>query len=320
MIYKIAASVWLISLITVGSTAIADLQSDTAKIGAAPVSVSSDPTKDFSLIDKFQAEVEAGFPPCTQAQWQSKSAATQQRCKLVKWAQEEFTDYPHCSRFFIEPGEKGKVGDLGKMIARMVGEDIRQNRDASVFMQNYADFDAPNRCPGFKNFTPDMKVAFYTWIYELTAFAESSCNPNVKNNTDNDVPNGPAVCMYQMELAPELRSWRGPNCKSLSKEAIMTPEGCTACAFDVLKGSMNRNKAPFGILNKEKTKRIAGSYWHSHNPMPEAEHIAGLTKYLACKEKNPKVYKKVCSLDPRIKFYERLGGFPGCDRETPVKK
>ena len=323
MKYNLLATLSFAAVISAASLSFAAEETDTAlSDGAiiAPMSVAADVTKDFSLIDAFQTEIEAGFPPCTEEQWQSKSPATRQRCNLVKWAQEEFVDFPHCARFFIEPGPQGKVGDLGKMIAKMVGEDIKKNREASVFMQNYPDWDTPNMCPGFKDFTPDMKVAFYTWIYELTAFAESTCKPDIKANVDGDVPNGPAVCMYQMEYAQDLRAWRGPNCKAQTKEGILTPQGCTACAFDVLKGTMIRNNRPFGVLNPEKTKRVKGSYWHSHNPMPEAEHQAGLTKYLDCKEKNPKVYKKVCTLDPRIKFYERLGGFPGCNRVTPVKK
>ena len=321
---KILVSLLSAALISAASLLSANEQIDADTAGStdgAMITTAMDPTKDFSLIDAFEQEVETGFPPCTEEQWQSKSPATQQRCQLVKWAQEEFEDYPHCARFFIEPGPQGKVGDLGKMIAKSIGEDIRKNREASVFMQDYAeDFDRPNMCPGFKNFTPDMKVAFYTWIYELTAFAESSCNADVEPNTDNDVPNGPAVCMYQLEKAVALRSWRGPSCKALSETEILTAKGCTACAFDVLRERMTKNKRPFGVLNKERTKRIVGSYWHSHNPMPEAEHNTGLNKYLECKAKNPKVYKKVCTLDPRIKFYERLGGFPGCNRATPVKK
>jgi hypothetical protein len=284
-----------------------------------PVAAQTDYRNDFSEIDSFDTLLNSNLEDCDPQKHNMSNPRTYQNCKVLEWGQALSDLHPHCKRFFIS--DDGKIGELAALISKMVADDIKTNRENSGFMKMSAQFEKKFEgqpiCPGFKDFTPLMKVAFYTWIFELTAYAESTCNENIKPNTAADVPNGPAVGLYQLELKQSLRSWRGGACKTLKDNEILTAKGNTACSFQIMKSFLDKTGSPFGDIDP-KTKKIRPfSYWHSHNPMtPEAEEKA-IKKYRECAAKNPKVASKVCTLDPRAKFFGRLGKFPLCQKALP---
>ena len=268
----------------------------------------------FSGVTNFQKIVDKGL---------SCENETAENCLLIQWIEEKYREYPACKAFFADD-QKGKPGPLAVMVAKSIADDIAKNKFDSVFMKDNSDFDQPQICPGFKNMTPMQKVAFHTWIFELTAFPESGCNAGVTPNSASDVPNGPAVCLYQLELAQSLRKWRGPNCARLTPDEILKAEGCSACALDEYKRHMTRFGHPFAKLSADGTQKLDPAYWASHNPLTAATR-AKRDIFVACKGKyknDRKAQKANCvgsnEWEAPINFFKRLPRFPLC--QTPEAK
>lgn len=256
--------------------------------------------KDFEKIDNF-ANLIQNTLSCTADMQDSTSEADRQTCILISWAKEEFKDYPYCGKFFVN--KDGQVGELAKHISSLVAEDIKIHENESVFMKDNPDFEL--YCKGFKKMTPTIRVAFYTWIFEITAFMETTCKPETINNSPG-VPNGPAVGLYQLEDRVSLRSYRGPHCKVSSAE-IRTAKGNTGCAFDIMKGQLERHGRPFGVLNEDKTKRIITSYWYSHNPLNAKQEKAAIDAEAKAEKANKKPTEP-----PADRFFRYVPRFPLC--------
>jgi hypothetical protein len=193
--------------------------------------------------------------------------------KLVNWEADNARRYPYCAGFFMD--EQGKPGPLATVIGKLIASDIRSNGTKSVFMEDYSQFVAA--CPAFSKLSGPSKVGFYTWFFEVLAYPETTCNPNRRLYAPN-VPNGPAVGLYQLEYDPKLRSWRGPHC-GVSRQEIMTPQGNSACAFDIFKDQLQNYHNPFGSIDA-KGRRTQTDYWQSLNPTPppkpvHAVHVNG---------------------------------------------
>ncbi len=243
---------------------------------------------------------------------------SEQGCVLIKWLQQKHETYAKsCQGFFVD--EKGGLGEMSKAIARHILSDLEENRENSVFYKNNPDFD--KLCPGFKKMNPMQKLAFHTWIFELTAFPESTCNVGIPANRSAEVPNGPAVCLYQLELSPELRKWRSAGFKqkncAVSEKEILTLEGCTGCAFDDYKRHIIANGRPFGTLTPDGTKRLNRAYWASQNPLPTST-VDCMEKYSGLDSKNKPLWLSKCKgalaewIAP-VKFFGRIGRFPLCE-------
>lgn len=243
-------------------------------------------------------------------------------CLLIDWLKWKHQSYAkNCKEFFLD--EQGNLGKFSKITATLIAEDVKNYGDQSKFVQTNSDFD--RLCPNFKNFTTTQKIAFHSWIFELLAFPESTCNINVKPNLA--APTTKAVCLYQLEDRPEIRKWRSnqykfkpPRC-AVSAAQILTIEGCTGCAFDEYKRKTIKDGSPFGVLNAQ-GKRTSGAYWASHNPLSSSQE-ACLEKYLDPKTGKPLMsgkkptYLLKCAKSnnewmPRYKFFRRLQRFPLC--------
>jgi hypothetical protein len=238
-------------------------------------------------------------------------------CLLVEWLKAKFQEFSkNCQGFFIN--QNGEVGSFSKVISNLILSDIEAHEEQSVFVKSIADFD--KYCPRYKDFSLMQKVAFHGWIFELTAFPESSCDVKVKPN--KLAPTTPAVCMYQLEGPPSTRKWRSHGLKpqrcAVSYKEILTMEGCTGCAFDEFQRKMKKDGTPFGVINA-KGKFISRSYWASQNPLSEAtlqcfeKYSSGKTSALRRK------YLKECKSmgannewPARAKFFKRLPRFPLC--------
>lgn len=182
-------------------------------------------------------------------------------CVMIEWAKNEAIDKKHCADFFIN--EDGNLGELGQLMSRLVSEDIIKEGENSVFLKNYPEIE--KICPNYPKFTTGVRIGFYTYWMEVLAFFESTCNPD-KINDNKDVPNGPAVGLYQMEPKPSTRSWRGPLCKVSEKE-IKTAKGNTGCAFEIFRALLKSGKI-FGQRDP-KTGKLSGiRYWHAQNEPP----------------------------------------------------
>lgn len=120
--------------------------------------------------------------------------------KYLAWEQKNYFRLPACSGFYVDP--KGKVGPLTDTVAKLVAQDIETYGNKSPFMQNYSQFEAV--CKNFDLMNASEKVGFYAWFFENLAFHETTCSP-IPENTAANVPNGPAVGLYQLEYDP-----RGP--------------------------------------------------------------------------------------------------------------
>lgn len=244
-------------------------------------------------------------------------------CLLINWMKWKHKSYPaECQGFFLD--EKGNLGSFSKETMTLFAQDIKQNKDQSVFLKSNPDFD--RLCPNFKNFTTTQKLAFHSWLFELLAFPESSCKVNI--NANNNAPTTRAVCLYQLEDRPEIRKWRSegfnpPRCAVSSKE-ILTMSGCTGCAFDEYKRKTLKDGTPFGIFD-DKGRRISGSYWASQNPLTEAQEKC-LEQYSDPKTGRPlmkggkPLYLSKCHGSnnewmARYKYFRRIQRFPLCGTE-----
>ena len=240
-------------------------------------------------------------------------------CLLINWLHWKHQDYsPKCREFFLD--NSGKLGAYSKQLASLMLNDIIRNKDKSVFSQNVPDFEIV--CPGFNGFTLIQKMAFHGWIFELTAFPESSCNVDVKPAVG---VNDTAVCMYQLELNKENRYWRSkgtePKYCAVSNEEIQTMKGCTGCAFDEYMRKLKKDGTPFGDVKDG--KKIRGSYWASHNRLP-AEQKACMEKHPGKNNKGRPNWLDKCKDEgfspnwewqARVNFFKRLPRFPLC--KTP---
>jgi len=245
-------------------------------------------------------------------------------CLLIEWLQWKHHDYAkNCKGFFLD--ENGVVGSFSKLTTGLMAEDVKKFGDQSLFMKTNVDFD--RICPNFKNFTMEQKIAFHGWIFELTAFPESTCDINVKPNTS--APNDVAVCMYQLEKNVDKRKWRSsrfsPKRCAVSSAEILTVAGCTGCAFDEYKRKMTNDGTPFGVFDAN-GKKISGSYWASHNPL-SATQLACFEQYFDRKTKKPMMTGKKATYlikcpnsnnewFARYKFFGRLPRFPLCGSDA----
>lgn len=245
-------------------------------------------------------------------------------CMLIRWLQWKHESYAaNCKHFFID--EKGKLGDYSKEVSSLILENISEQGANSVFVKNNPDFE--KYCPGFKDFTISQKVAFHGWIFELTAFPESTCR--VQSPVNHDAPQTKAVCMYQLEDKPDIRAWRSARFQkkrcAVSEKELLTMKGCTGCAMDEYTRKMIVHGTPFGSFD-EKRNRIRSSYWASHNPL-HPDSAACFEKYRGYEkfpQKDPKTGKALwmqnCEFAnhewrPRYLFFKRIQRFPLCKTE-----
>lgn len=254
---------------------------------------------------------------CHQSDETNDTNETKANCILIEWLKAKYIEYPkQCREFFIN--QNGKLGSYSKTILKLILEDVKTFAEKSVFVKNSPDFD--KYCPKFKDFNLLQKAAFHTWIFELTAFPESTCNVNVRGNPN--APTTTAVCMYQLEGPPSTRKWRSsgfqPERCAVSRKSLLTMEGCSGCAFDEYKRKINKDGTPFGVFNKA-GKRISGSYWASQNPLPEdALKCFKDNQGISRRTRKPLYLSKCEAFKPNIEwqarasFFRRLPRFPLC--------
>ncbi|MDR3608657.1 MAG: hypothetical protein P4M08_14940 [Oligoflexia bacterium] len=225
------------------------------QVACVPPAENTLSTKDIAMLTHIANGLNEGLAPiCDNANCD----------EFLAWAKDKSEHYPYCAPFFVD--KNGKVGPLAIAMAKRVAQDIKENGTHSVFMQKYPQFQAA--CPGFSKMNGSEMVGFYTYFFEILAYSETTCNPSEKSYAAN-VPNGPAVGLYQLEYDPRLRSWRGPAC-GVSRQEIMTAEGNTACAFDIFKAQLQAHHDPFGSINS-KGLRTQTNYWQSLNPLPPSQ-------------------------------------------------
>lgn len=293
-----------------------------AKSGSLGCVDCSTPTS-FPLTDSFASYAQE-FISKINSSFVCKKDSDKNDCLLIDWLKWKHKSYAeNCKGFFLD--EQGKLGHFSKITAGLMAEDIKNFGEKSIFTKNNSDFD--KFCPHFKNFTTAQKIAFHSWIFELTAFPESTCNINVKPNTH--APTTKAVCLYQLEDRPSIRKWRSngftPQRCAVSASEILTVEGCTGCAFDEYKRKTKKDGTPFGIVNNT-GKRVSSAYWASHNPLAPIQQ-ACFEKYYDAKLKKPfmtgkkATYLLKCPGSnnewlPRYKFFGRIQRFPLCGTEA----
>lgn len=240
-------------------------------------------------------------------------------CLLIQWLKWKHHDYPAaCKDFFIN--NDGQLGKYSQLVSNLMLQDIQENKENSIFLKDSDDIIA--YCPGYKKFSTMQKVAFHNWIFELTAFPESSCNPNTKPNLH--APTTKAVCMYQLEDKPEFRYWRSAGFKTkrcaVSEKEIYTMEGCTGCAFDEYKRKVNKDGTPFGVFDMSTGKKLSGSYWASHNPLMKNQYECMAANNTKLKNGTPAWLKNCKNANwewlARLKFFGRLTRFPLCETDA----
>lgn len=257
-----------------------------------------------------------------------------QSCLLIDWLKWKHQSYSkNCQGFFLDAN--GKVGAFSKILAELMINDIKKNKEKSLFVNNNEQFQ--KLCPGFDKFTLNQKLAFHGWIFELTAFPENVCTN--ANSVVKGV-NSAAACMLQLNYPTNMRGFYSSgaknadgtsekHCKITPKE-LLTDRGCLSCGFDVYKWHMTKYDGnPFGEIANG--KKINGSYWASQNPLsPAAENC--FVKYLDAKnsvKKDPKTGKPLFLTQckslganwewtPRYKFFKRIQRFPLC--KTDIAK
>ncbi len=188
-----------------------------------------------------------------------------QSCKILKFSKSKYDEYgKNCAQFFND--KDGKLGRLSILLTKQISSSILNEKD-SPFLKSYPDLVNDQVCPGYEKMEATSKVAFWTWFFEIMGFFETSCNPNSKNSA-NDVPNGPAVGLFQLEYQKSLRKWRGPNC-AVDEKTILTAEGNTACAVDEMKRLLKKNGVIFGQRDLKTGKLTVPNYWHALNQLPK---------------------------------------------------
>lgn len=205
-----------------------------------------------------------------------------EECDFIKWAQARASKYEHCASFFVDGS--GQLGKLGRLVAKNVADDVIAGQGSSEFLNLHPDIQA--LCPGFKSLSPVGKIWFYVHLFEIMGYLENTCGEQGRNTAAN-VPNGPAVCTYQLEQHLHDRSWRGPHCK-VSDAEIQKPAACTACAIDIMKGLFTSKTRILGIRNPKdiagqndnNMSRLNTSYWQAMNqPKQKAQPPKGTGIY-----------------------------------------
>ena len=244
-------------------------------------------------------------PACEGDHAQFCETRSQNQCATAAWIENAYSKYPWCSAFFIKPpsspqtpptkaekaaaihqqmpiGQSGHFGPLAQVLITQVAADIKQNGEKSPFMGQYADIQAA--CPGFEKMNALERVGFYTYVLEILSYNETSCNPRMINNAP-DVPNSPAVGLFQLENKSAFRKSRPLSCQTappqknidpqtgkltglISKGSIMDPRVNTKCAVDIMGHLLTRNQALWGEKGK-------GSYWQSLNPIHTTKTVNG---------------------------------------------
>ena len=293
---------------------------------SAPLTLSKAPCIDCHPSDKDKSDFESLLIFGKQLDKNlSCDKTSDQGCLVIKWLQQKHQTYAkNCQGFFVD--QTGGLGELSRSIARHILEDLQENRESSVFYVDNLDFQ--KLCPGFKDMNAMQKLAFHTWIFELTAFPESTCSVGVPANRSAQVPNGPAVCMYQLELSPELRKWRSAGFKQkhcgVSEKEILSLEGCTGCAFDEYKRHIVANGRPFGTLTADGSQRVNRSYWASQNPLTKQNLDCMKANSGLDAKKHPLWLSKckgaIAEWEAPIKFFGRIGRFPLCKTDQAKKE
>lgn len=227
-------------------------------------------------------------------------------CKVGYWAALAHTNprYGACRDFFVD--RNGRVGGLSKLLLNQIGDDIRKRKYGSVFLQDFPDLQ--RICPGFRNMDTWSRVAFFTYLFENLAYRESSCD-NKSVNTDPDVPQGMAVCLYQLEPKRATRAWRGPHC-DVPDAKFGTEEGCTACAVDTLNSYMRQRDGTV------RDRFFGDTYWYSLNPPRKSLSLHSTPKYRDGDQFCMKGKKHATVYD---KFVEDITYFPLCYDKPPCE-
>lgn len=252
--------------------------------------------------------------------------------KIISWAKDQFGRYDDrgCDKFFVD--KNGNLGELSKLIVTQISADMVAEKDNSAFLQDYPDIIA--LCPGYTTMQPTSRLAFWAWFFEILAFFETSCRPELANNAA-DVPDGTALGLYQMESTISKLKSRGPNCKKImiayEKELtdykakckapcpdlkkpthpMLKPKENTICAIDTLKGILTNRKAILGARDP-KTEALTSSYWQVLNPPTKAQK--------AKSEANMKKHAKEVAWKYETKysrFSRYLPYFPLCELPKP---
>ncbi len=219
--------------------------------------------KDMAFLNEITSGLKTGL---------NETNCTALACqKYLTWEKNNYMHYPACSGFFVDA--RGNVGPETMEIAELIAGDIKKSGNQSAFMQDYRQYDGI--CPGYKKMNASERVGFYSWVFELIAFPETTCKATPENNGAN-VPHGPAVGLYQLEYDPMIRSWRGPLC-AISREKILTSAGNTGCAFEIFKAHLLEYHDPFGTIDS-KGRRTQTIYWQSLNPTPPVKRKYKPTK------------------------------------------
>jgi len=189
--------------------------------------------------------------------------------EIIPWAlklREIFKTSRSCFNFFVEPN--GRLGPYSVSAVKYISQNIVYHagrKETSPFLQHYEDLS--KECPGFDKMVPDQKMAVWAWMFEILGFNESSCNPNVPDNTAKNVPAGAAVGLLQMEPTREkrceARGQHSPCC--VDDSVIRTVDGNMACAVSIMASVINANHYVFGSYEEGSPERVHGNYWQSMN-------------------------------------------------------
>jgi hypothetical protein len=253
-------------------------------------------------------------------------------CKLISWIKKKGIEYKICKDFFAD--DNGQLGPYGRAMAERFAVDFALNREKSVFYSAVPDQE--RLCPGYKEMTPMQKVAFHTWVWELTALPESTCKAEVKDNTSKAVPRGKAVCMYQLEYPKDTREWRsnrpsktnpkdekgnGIKYCAVPESEIRSLLGCTNCAFDGYKDHLISRGYLFGQWNEDASpKRDHQAQWAAHNFLNPKQR-AEVAEYEKCRATNKcasdlHMNEKIAARDVE----DRIPRFPLCKTPQAAKE
>lgn len=286
---------------------------DVANVDFAEYCNTSDPENPNSAKNICLKNMEHDCAICAQQQTQCPACEkdhvsfcelkADNQCATARWLEHSYSQYSWCDSFFIKPplpqaqlsqraedaaakhedmpkAKAGHFGPLSQVIFRQIAMDIQTKGESSPFMGQYQDIQLA--CPGFQKMNALERVGFYTYLMEILSYNETSCNPRMINDQP-DVPNLPAVGLYQLENKISLRKARPLSCQSapaarnirhgrltgeIQAGSIMDPVINAKCATDILGHLLKKNQALFGAPGK-------GSYWQSLDPAHTTKKMNG---------------------------------------------
>jgi hypothetical protein len=180
-------------------------------------------------------------------------------CDFLKWLQDPNGKLwaQACNGYFDM--KASRLGEFGVTLAHLLIDDLEgasKRLTLSPFFSNDVG-GLVELCPNYPNLGPVDRIAVWQLVFQGLGFKESTCDP-AKSNSQRNVPNPPAVGLYQLEERKALRNWRSPAC------AVESVRGVTEnieCAFSILRTQLVKKRHLFGKAPGNPSR----SYWHGLN-------------------------------------------------------